>query len=74
MWRVLACVALMAVAGPQATTGEVYTSIQDLTAVFSLERRVVSALSNYVDDMEAKLLRIRNVKQLFGKLVLAESR
>ncbi|XP_045138531.1 prolyl 4-hydroxylase subunit alpha-1-like [Portunus trituberculatus] len=59
MWRVLACVALMAVAGPQATTGEVYTSIQDLTAVFSLERRVVSALSNYVDDMEAKLLRIR---------------
>lgn len=59
MWRVLACVALMVVAGPQRTTGEVYTSIQDLTAVFSLERRVVSALSNYVDDMEAKLLRIR---------------
>lgn len=59
LWWVLTCLVLGAVTGPELTTGEVYTSIQELTAVFSLERRVVDALSNYVDDMEAKLLRIR---------------
>lgn len=40
-------------------SAEVYTSIQDLKAVFQLEGRVVDALTSYLGDMEAKLERIR---------------
>lgn len=38
---------------------EVYTSSQDLTAVFALERRLVAALSNYMGEMETRLNRIK---------------
>lgn len=54
-----ACLLAGVSSGPRPASAEVYTSIQDLTAVFSLERRVVDALTTYLDDMEAKLFRIR---------------
>ncbi|XP_071515028.1 prolyl 4-hydroxylase subunit alpha-2-like [Panulirus ornatus] len=41
------------------TKAEVFTSIQDLTAVFAMERRVVEALSHYLRDMEVRLVKIR---------------
>ncbi|XP_069947491.1 prolyl 4-hydroxylase subunit alpha-2-like isoform X2 [Cherax quadricarinatus] len=50
---------------------EVYTSIHDLTAVFALERQVVTALTNYLGDMEAKITRIRRYLQEYEQ-VLAE--
>ncbi|XP_066955575.1 prolyl 4-hydroxylase subunit alpha-2-like [Macrobrachium rosenbergii] len=62
-WVCSACLLL-----PLMAQAEVYTSIQELTAVFSLERRVVAALTNYLGDMETRLARIRKYLQEYEQV------
>nr|XP_053657284.1 prolyl 4-hydroxylase subunit alpha-2-like [Cherax quadricarinatus] len=62
---------LLGMGAPFQAEAEVYTSIHDLTAVFALERQVVTALTNYLGDMEAKITRIRRYLQEYEQ-VLAE--
>ncbi|XP_069179406.1 prolyl 4-hydroxylase subunit alpha-1 isoform X2 [Procambarus clarkii] len=55
-------------AAPLLTKAEVFTSFQDLTAVFALERRVVAALHSYVGDMETRLAKIRKYLQEYEQV------